>query len=273
MKRKIKGGIPTKKTHKKYRYTPYDTSVNYNQQLIINLEKVIEKNCGIKWNKTKNDYEEGIMNKCSENLLSISYQLWNNNNKQFPIQWYSIVLPLKSKGSNYNTTDNYYKLLRSIIFNLKNNVDKYSKEFLEYFFMQLEESAITGIYTVEKNSGFDKYLEKTFPSYSLPDDGRGTNKTVSNSAINQFFLKELKGGSKDFIDNAIKFHEKTIKNLNLELNYTHNIQRQQQIKDVIQQHIIQLNNFKKQLEKRLSGSVGGKRKLTKKNNHTRKYYK
>jgi len=267
MKKKTKGGIPTKKTYKNHKPTPYNTSTNSNQELIYNLEKVIENNCGIKWNKIKNDYEEGTMNKCSENLLSISYKLWNNNNKQFPVQWYSTVLPLKSKGTTYNTNDNYYKLLRSIIFNLENNVHKYSKEFLEYFFMQLEETAITGIYTVEKNSGFDKYLEKTFPSYNLPDDGRGTNKTISNSAINQFFLKELKGGSNDFIDNAVNFHKKIIKNLNLELKYTQNPQRQQEIKNVIQQHTTQLNN----LIKRISGSVGGKRKTKKRKTKKRKY--
>jgi len=186
-KTKRKGGAPTKRTHKTHRQTPYDTTDKSNEQLINHLEKVIEENCGIKFDERTQEYKEGEMRGCGENLLSISHQLWINNGKQFPIEWYSTVLPLRSKGDTYNVNDNYYKLLRSVIFSLKNNVDKYSKEFLQYFFMQMEESSVTGIYRVEKGSGFDKFLKDNFKSY----DG-----TISNSAINLFFLKELKGGKK-----------------------------------------------------------------------------
>jgi hypothetical protein len=202
-RRNKRGGMQTKRNPKTYRPTPYNTTGKSNEELIHQLKKVVEYNCGIKFHEPSQEYKEGDMRGCAENILSISHNLWINNGKQFPVEWYSAVIPLKSKGDRYSNEDNYYKLLRSIIFALKENVNKYSKEFLEYFFMQMEESSVTGIYTVDKGSGFDKFLKNNFASYNMPDDGRGTNGTISNSAINQFFLKELRGGGMgdDPVDN------------------------------------------------------------------------
>ena len=165
-----------RQTKRTKRNTPNSPTHRSEKELLDHLDHIINKNC--------RDMNKGVKGTgCTNQLLSISYELWKPT-QQLPVEWYSIVMPLKSEFFEKNTI--HYKILRSIALNLDNYVKQYGPNFLNYFLFQLEESSITGIYTIMKgrNDGGDIKLDKELqgtPHY----DGTLSNSSITNMINNR----------------------------------------------------------------------------------------
>lgn len=122
------------------------------------LESVLSENCP--------NMLKGIRGtRCIDNTLELLYQLYKKNELENALP----ILEKYVKTEDYkNFKQIHPHLLRAVVLNLDNYIQKYSKQFLNYLFMIMEEHAITGIYFLRHNGNFaDNKLMAKFQTYDV----------------------------------------------------------------------------------------------------------
>jgi len=111
---------------------------------------------------------------CTDEYLKKSWKLFTNNGEQLPNEWYVAIGTYLQTWDFTDQHSLYFNILANICQHGKEYVNMYSKRFIEYLLVGMEESAVTGMFDITNRPE----LMKCLSDIKSPDD-----RYLSNTAL------------------------------------------------------------------------------------------
>lgn len=111
---------------------------------------------------------------CTDKYLELSWKLFTNNGEQLPNEWYIAIGTYLQTWDYTDQHSLYFNILANICQHGHEYTNMYSKKFIEFLLVGMEESAVTGMFDITNRPE----LMKCLVDIKSPDD-----RYLSNTAL------------------------------------------------------------------------------------------